>query len=190
MPPSDDAAYEAWQGLLEAQGELFGREKVCQDATRRQKGWFYTISTTVVAFVTYRLRARPILRCIAPILLPPAIWFFRAVWDARLKLLTQQLRRHYMQEMMDYTMRQSTFEASFSQWCQGRQLCLTRKGYLGWVPAAARVGDAVGLFAGCRIPFVLGWYGGDEYRVVGDAYLHGVMDGQGEGLEGSMLRIG
>lgn len=91
---------------------------------------------------------------------------------------------------MEYTVRQSSFEASFSQWCQGRQLCLTRKGYLGWVPAASRVGDAVGLFAGCRIPYVLGWYGGDEYRVVGDAYLHGAMDGQGEGLEGTMLKIG
>lgn len=188
--PSDDAAYEAWQGLMEAQNEMFGREKGYVDATWWQKGWFYTISTTLVACVTYRLRNRSALRCIAPILLPPAIWLFREVWNARLKLLTQWLRGEYNKEMMEYTVRQSSFEASFSQWCQGRQLCLTRKGYLGWVPAASRVGDAVGLFAGCRIPYVLGWYGGDEYRVVGDAYLHGAMDGQGEGLEGTMLKIG
>ncbi|KAH7385338.1 heterokaryon incompatibility protein-domain-containing protein [Phaeosphaeria sp. MPI-PUGE-AT-0046c] len=190
VPPEDDVAYEAWQGLMEVQNELFTREKQLEDATRWQKGWFYTASTALVALITYPLRARPLLRWIAPLCLPPIVWFFRAVWSARLKLLVQQLRGQYTKEMIEYTMRQSSFEASFSQWCQGRQLCLTRKGYLGWVPVAARVGDAVGLFAGCRIPYVLGWYGGEEYRIVGDAYLHGVMDGQGEGLEGTMLKIG
>jgi hypothetical protein len=60
-----------------------------------------------------------------------------------------------------------------------RRLARTERGYLALVGAGARVGDAVALVRGCGVPVVLrrredergGW------RLVSDAYVHGVMDG-------------
>jgi hypothetical protein len=74
------------------------------------------------------------------------------------------------------------------QWMQGRQFGLTGLGRIGLLPISAKVGDSVGLFAGCRVPFVLRKSEG-SYRIVGDAYLHGVMNGEGEKSEGEMLTI-
>lgn len=51
-------------------------------------------------------------------------------------------------------------------------------GYLGWVRVAARAGDVVGLFAWCRIPYVLRVFGEDEVGIVGSGYVHGGMDGE------------
>ena len=59
---------------------------------------------------------------------------------------------------------------------------------MGLIPVAARVGDSVGFFAGCRIPYVLRRHG-EGYALVGDSYLHGVMNGEGELKETEMLKI-
>lgn len=82
-------------------------------------------------------------------------------------------------------------------WAQGRLFGTTRLGLMGWVPVSARVGDVIGSFKGCRLPFVFRAVGRDGegvegWRIVGDAYLHGVMEGESEAegvLEGEMVRI-
>ena len=71
---------------------------------------------------------------------------------------------------------------------QGRQFSVTKMGLMGLIPVAARVGDSVGFFAGCRIPYVLRRRG-EGYALVGDSYLHGVMNGEGELKETEMLKI-
>ena len=64
----------------------------------------------------------------------------------------------------------------------GRNFCDTEKGYLGWVPAETSPGDLICTFDGCRTPFALGTLSpndGDahyDYRLQGDAYIHGMMD--------------
>jgi hypothetical protein len=84
--------------------------------------------------------------------------------------------------------KQRDFEAMHLQWMQGRQFGVTGLGMIGMLPNAAKVGDSVGFFAGCRIPFVLR-KSEEGYRMVGDAYLHGVMNGEGERSKGEMLTI-
>jgi hypothetical protein len=74
------------------------------------------------------------------------------------------------------------------QWTMGRQFGLTRLGMIGMLPISAKVGDSVGFFAGNRVPFVLR-RSERGYKIVGDAYLHGVMNGEGEKSEGEMLTI-
>jgi hypothetical protein len=54
---------------------------------------------------------------------------------------------------------------------QDRRLFVSGAGYLGVVPAAARVGDVVAVVNGGRTPFVLRLCGGDE----------GAGDGGGDG---------
>ncbi|KIX07808.1 uncharacterized protein Z518_02462 [Rhinocladiella mackenziei CBS 650.93] len=59
------------------------------------------------------------------------------------------------------------------------KVCITKKGYVGIVPGAARVGSLVAVFYGSAVPFVI-----DEneyfrrcYRHIGECYIHGIMHG-------------
>lgn len=65
---------------------------------------------------------------------------------------------------------------------------VTRKGYLGVGPPRTRVGDQVWVLHGGRVPFVLRTTKSDDSAVlplertlVGDAYVHGIMDGEAAG---------
>ena len=58
-----------------------------------------------------------------------------------------------------------------------RRFFITRLGYLGLAPNAAREGDLVCVLWGCSVPVVLRKEG-DHYIFVGECYTHGVMDGE------------
>lgn len=64
--------------------------------------------------------------------------------------------------------------------CTGRVLVRTRQGYLGLTPDDAREGDQVWVLSGGKLPLVLRprETGGHGYTVVGDSYIHGIMDGE------------
>jgi len=49
---------------------------------------------------------------------------------------------------------------------------------LGKGPALTRVEDQVWLLHGARAPYVLRPLGDGEYEVVGEAYVHGIMQGE------------
>lgn len=57
--------------------------------------------------------------------------------------------------------------------------CETRKGYLGLVPGDVQVGDNIVIFKGAVVPFILrGTDGPDNYTLIGEAYIHGIMHGE------------
>jgi len=60
------------------------------------------------------------------------------------------------------------------------KLCETQSGLFGMVPVDARVRDAIYLFAGSRMPFVLRPCDEDEsrYQIIGVCYVHGMMNGE------------
>ncbi|EAT78351.2 hypothetical protein SNOG_14114 [Parastagonospora nodorum SN15] len=60
--------------------------------------------------------------------------------------------------------------------------CTTEKGWMGMVPRGSEVDDWVGLLWGMHVPCVLREVG-TRWRVVGGAYVHGIMDGEGVGRE-------
>jgi hypothetical protein len=60
---------------------------------------------------------------------------------------------------------------------QGRQLAITRTGYLALVPDRAKEGDAVCIFRGAKVPYVLRKKEEEGFELVGEAYVHGLMDG-------------
>ncbi|OAP65386.1 hypothetical protein AYL99_01358 [Fonsecaea erecta] len=73
----------------------------------------------------------------------------------------------------------------------GRLLFVTETGHLGLGPEDARLGDQVVVLPGADVPFVLRSVGGGagEYRVVGECYVHGFMDGVAvEGKEAAAWR--
>lgn len=67
-----------------------------------------------------------------------------------------------------------------------RRLVTTRKGYLGVVPASARSGDIVAVLAGAEMVVVLRPVDTDRekelHRMIGLAYVHGLMDGEIMGM--------
>ncbi|KAG7413877.1 Heterokaryon incompatibility protein 6, OR allele [Fusarium oxysporum f. sp. rapae] len=65
---------------------------------------------------------------------------------------------------------------------QSKKPFVTKMGYLGMGPVEGKSGDVVVVFCGGRIPFVLrpvkGSSGLGEFLYIGEAYCHGVMDGE------------
>ncbi|KAK4550284.1 hypothetical protein LTR36_003251 [Oleoguttula mirabilis] len=59
-----------------------------------------------------------------------------------------------------------------------RLLAATEDGRTGWVPRSTRKGDWVCLLEGAPLPFVLREGGNGCHRVVGDAYVHGISQGE------------
>ncbi|KAK5710532.1 hypothetical protein LTR15_012950 [Elasticomyces elasticus] len=61
----------------------------------------------------------------------------------------------------------------------GRRLARTRKGLLGLMPADVEVGDIVSILVGAEAPLLLRpETQGSAYKIVGESYLYGVMDGE------------
>jgi len=60
----------------------------------------------------------------------------------------------------------------------GRRPFLTPRGWIGLGPAAMKSGDVVAILFGCRMPFVLRPSDEGRFMLLGDAYVHGLMDGE------------
>ncbi|KAH9209089.1 hypothetical protein DL95DRAFT_245811, partial [Leptodontidium sp. 2 PMI_412] len=62
------------------------------------------------------------------------------------------------------------------------RFCVTEKKYIGMAPKDALLGDVVCIVYGSNVPFVLrpSGIGGNtnRYRLVGECYIHGIMDGE------------
>ncbi|KAK1762744.1 hypothetical protein QBC33DRAFT_599931 [Phialemonium atrogriseum] len=71
------------------------------------------------------------------------------------------------------------FRTMVGAYTVGRCLFRTRKGYLGLGSHEPQSGDLVCIFFGGAVPFLLRRRdGGSGYELVGDAYVHGVMQGE------------
>ena len=64
--------------------------------------------------------------------------------------------------------------------CNGTRMMRTKKGLIGTVPRSAAPGDLVCVLYGGQTPFILrrDVRGTGMYRLVGDAYVHGIMEGE------------
>jgi hypothetical protein len=73
----------------------------------------------------------------------------------------------------------------FRVMAKGRKFVVTTKGYVGFCPNQSEKGDVIAIFAGGSVPFVLRpdrptgrCEPGRGYTLVGDSYIHGIMDGE------------
>lgn len=66
----------------------------------------------------------------------------------------------------------------------GRRTCITQNGYLACVPDSCIEGDEITIFFGHTLPYIVRKTGDpdengkERYRLVGHAYVHGIMDGE------------
>lgn len=69
---------------------------------------------------------------------------------------------------------------SNSKWAHNRRFFRSDGGRFGWAVDGTRVGDVVAVFDGGEFPFVLRETPeAGKYRIVGDCYIHGFMEGEG-----------
>jgi len=59
-----------------------------------------------------------------------------------------------------------------------RKLITTKGGYLALAPLRTQRGDVISILFGCSTPMVLRPFG-SHYRLIGEAYVYGIMDGEG-----------
>ena len=75
------------------------------------------------------------------------------------------------------------FEKNMRNATEGRKLFMTESGLFGLGPKSlgqdASSKDEVWILMGARVPFILHHVEGSKYRVVGEAYVHGIMYGEG-----------
>jgi hypothetical protein len=60
----------------------------------------------------------------------------------------------------------------------GRNLCVTAGRYLGHVPSGSQIGDKVCILFGSAVPFLLREDKDGFFELVGECYVHGIMDGE------------
>jgi hypothetical protein len=61
--------------------------------------------------------------------------------------------------------------------CLYRSFIVTEKGYLGLGRNSTQPGDIVCVLRGGNVPFILRRKGNGYYELVGEAYVHWIMDG-------------
>ncbi|KAI1351609.1 HET-domain-containing protein [Xylaria sp. FL0043] len=74
--------------------------------------------------------------------------------------------------------RRKGMEESFRIAYLGRRMFLTDRGFFGITSESVRIGDKVWILAGSRTPFVLRIIEQSKSNVVGEAYVHGLMQGE------------
>lgn len=60
----------------------------------------------------------------------------------------------------------------------GRRFFVTTRGYLGIGPANAHMGDYVAILISSQVPYILRGCKENGYRVVGETYVSGIMNGE------------
>lgn len=75
-----------------------------------------------------------------------------------------------------------SFESLMNKACEGRKLFLTESGLFGLGPKSvgrdAQCQDEIWILAGARVPLILRQEKGGQYRILGEAYVHGEMYGE------------
>ncbi|KAI4173796.1 MAG: hypothetical protein LQ346_008354 [Caloplaca aetnensis] len=61
---------------------------------------------------------------------------------------------------------------------KGRHFFTTKQGYIGLLPKAGKIGDQVCVILGCQRPLLLRKMESGNMAVIGDCYIHGLMNGE------------
>jgi hypothetical protein len=97
--------------------------------------------------------------------------------EAYTTILEQLSTEAYRNQSMSYL-------AALQDTLRGWKFAVTRRGYVGTVPPLTQTGDVVAIMKGGCVPFVLQRSASrpGEYRLVGECYVHGLMNGEGLSL--------
>ncbi len=83
-----------------------------------------------------------------------------------------------LRDFEEFQRKARRFMESFSRSCNNRRFFRSREGRYGWGPDQTRNGDIVCVFEGAAVPFVLRPVSDGCFEIIGDVYIHGIMDGE------------
>ncbi|OCK72955.1 hypothetical protein K432DRAFT_340879, partial [Lepidopterella palustris CBS 459.81] len=90
-----------------------------------------------------------------------------------------------MQEILDQELKKSisavpvgTLEPGMEKYALGRKFFVTKRGYFGLAPKEAKTGDRITVLFGLDVPLVCRKKEDSGYKVVGESYVHGLMEGE------------
>lgn len=87
------------------------------------------------------------------------------------------------------------FEQDVLRMAQNRRFSSTKRGHIGWVPGNARKGDRIVVVFGASVPLIVRPVerdvGGRCFQLIGEAYVHGLMNGEGLrlGVDAEQIRL-
>jgi hypothetical protein len=89
-----------------------------------------------------------------------------------------------------YEKQAASYIAALQDTVHGWRFVVTKNGYVGVVPKMTKVGDVVAILKGGRVPFVLrrSEERDGAFRLVGECYVHCLMNGEGLSLPGTRER--
>jgi Heterokaryon incompatibility protein (HET) len=101
-----------------------------------------------------------------------------------------ELDRMSAQEFMnsDRVKRATEYQGPYFVFATNRRLFTTAKNLMGGGPKSVQCGDSIWILPGAKLPFILRQLENGNYKVVGEAYVHGMMHGEAIGLEGFNMR--
>ena len=82
-----------------------------------------------------------------------------------------------IEKLKNLKWRQGFAVEAMSLACKGRRFYKSHKGFMGLAPDIAQKGDKICLVLGCCTPFIIRGEG-PIFSLVGESYVHGVMDGE------------
>jgi hypothetical protein len=165
--------YQECRTLVEKEGTFYRNERlaetwwrlvVCDSCVSRNAEGFGVISTAAIGFGDHYLQDGI-----------PGPTFGRACSD------DAAVRR--AQTIYDQTARITSNHSSF---------CSTEKGLVGWLVQMAQPGDKICIFAGGPAPFIIRDCQDGYYKLICDAYIHGIMHGEAlawEGIEWEDIKL-
>ncbi|CAI6332213.1 unnamed protein product [Periconia digitata] len=103
--------------------------------------------------------------------------FWRILWDDKAPY-SQLLQSTATTVAEDKLEESALFSAQAWYALKGRKIFQTKGGYIGIGPQTLEKGDSLFVLCGGKVPFVLRNSGSDGYRLVGEAYVDGIMQGQ------------
>jgi len=72
---------------------------------------------------------------------------------------------------------------------QGRQSSSTLSGYFGWAPLNSELNDKICIFQSYPIQFMIRPAALGDFELIGDAYVHGLMEGEAMRLSDGPLEM-
>jgi hypothetical protein len=186
-PPTNDAPYQAWLRLVNAQVGVMTRESRTDLIHRIGSATIMGLSTIfAVTFLRRHLRWK----WASLLAILPINFVSQTIWNTGIERYKFRTKSDYFKQHTVDQAQQREFEVSFSQWSQGRKFCITTRGYMGWVPTLTESSDRLVLLRGYRIPFAMRPWG-NGWKILGDCYLHGAMEGAltDPEIAASMLKV-
>jgi hypothetical protein len=100
-----------------------------------------------------------------------------------MELSEEQHNRPATPEEMARNNLASKYLALMAAACLGRRACCTSSGHVGLLPAMTERYDIIAIVLGAQTPFVLRPVGRNMFKLVGQCYVHGIMNGEALGFD-------